>query len=81
MVTKLSQIREKTNKKKIADLLENSSYLQRIIHDPQECQEFLEHATKYMKYKFYPKGTLIHGYSKSLVSFSINSYLPLKMKL
>jgi len=62
-VTRLNQIRDTNNKKRIHDLLENTDYFRRLVHDSEERKELLEHARKYMKYKFFPKGTLIHDSS------------------
>lgn len=64
MVSKLTKIREKRDNNALADLLEKSEFFQRLANDLTERQELIKAASEHMKYKFYPKGSIIHGYGK-----------------
>jgi len=71
VLSKVSQIRNRGAKQKVLNALEKNEFFQRFIHDPQERKDFLNQASPYVKYKFYPKGTSIVELQQAVSSLSI----------
>ncbi len=51
--------------------MENTDYFKRLVFNSEERRELLEHMRKYMNYKFFPKGTLIHDSSNNLIKIHL----------